>query len=227
MEGLGELVDADGWLWTVTRVDFATNTPISIGLLHDGLTDAQVAGWIEAGQATADPSPEDMPLAATLRLGKHFTRTRQQIVSDAEWYSHPNVRRTRLWTGLDHFLYSIYPLDEPGVISAIGLFRHVGRPPFNNRESEIAHILLSEVDWHHRAELPEDRGATVPQLTPRQRMVLIMLLECRTVPEIAQLLHIAVYTAKDHTKAIYKHFRVKSQVELIRRFRHGNGGDVA
>lgn len=159
-----------------------------------------------------------MPLTDILRKGRHFTRTRQQVVPDDVWYKSSNVEKNRLRRGIDHFLYSIYPLDEPGVISAIGMFRHVKRKPFNVRESRIAHILLSEVDWLHRIEMPENKGDGVPQLTPRQRTVLIMLLEGRTAKEIAKLLHISEHTVKDHTKAIYKHFQVGSQVELIGRF---------
>lgn len=226
MNGLSKLVNADGWLWTMTRVDFPTNTPVSIGLMHGGLTDVQITGWIEAGQARSDPSPDSVPLTDILREGHHFTRTRQQVVSDQEWYENANVRRNRLERGVDHFLYSIYPLEEPGVISAIGMFRHVGREPFDARDSRIAHILLSEIDWLHRIEMPENKGNGVPQLTPRQRTVLIMLLEGRQAKEIAQLLHITEYTVKDHAKVIYKHFQVSSQVELIGRFRRGDGGDL-
>lgn len=226
MNGLAELVDADGWLWTMTRVNFDTNTPMSIGLMHEGLTDEQVTGWIEAGQRTTGPSPEDAPMGSILRHGRHFTRTRQQVVPDEAWYAHPSVQKHRIRTGIDHFLYSIYPLDEPGVFSGVGLFRRVGRDPFDPRHCRIAHILLSEVDWLHRAELPIDRGITVPRLTPRQRVVLVMLLEGRSLQEIAKLLHISPHTAKDHAKAIYRHFAVSSQVDLMRRFRHGDGGDL-
>lgn len=227
MDGLSTLVGANGRLWTMTKVDLPTNTPISIGLLHGGLTDEQVTGWIEAGQSQSPPYPDSIPLTVILREGRHFTRTRQQVVSDQEWYENPNVKRNRLERGLDHFLYSIYPLDELGVISAIGLFRHIGREPFNSRESRIAHILLSEIDWLHRIEMPDHKGDGVPELTPRQRTVLIMLLEGRTAREIARLLHITEYTVKDHAKVIYRHFRVSSQIELIGRFRRGDGGDVA
>lgn len=227
MSGLSRLVVADGWLWSMTRVDQANNTPICIGLMHDGLSDQQLTGWLEASQTPSCPPPEDAPLCALTRDGTHFTRVRQQVVSDAEWYAHPAVRKHRLGVGLDHFLYSVYPLGEPNVCSAIGLFRHYGREPFTPQQARIAHILLSEVDWLHYAELPDDRGHCVPQLTPRQRVVMVMLIEARDKNEIARLLHISPHTAKDHIKAVYEHFHVSSQLELIRRFRFGNGGDLA
>jgi DNA-binding CsgD family transcriptional regulator len=225
MNGLQKLVDADGWLWSMTRVDYQTKTPISVGLIHQGLSDKQLMGWLEASQTPSCPPPEDAPLSDITRTGQHFTRTRQQVVSDEDWYSHPAVIKHRLAVGLDHFLYSVYPLDEPDMYSAIGLFRFRGREAFTPLEAKIAHILLSEVKWLHFAELPRDEGRYVPKLTPRQRVVLIMLIEARDKDEIARLLHISPHTAKDHIKAVYQHFEVSSQLELIRRFRFGDGGD--
>jgi DNA-binding CsgD family transcriptional regulator len=225
MNGLQALVEADGWLWSMTRVDHYTKTPICVGLMHGGLTDQQLTGWIESSQTLSCKPPEDAPLCDIAVRGEHFTRIRQQVVADREWYSHPAVVKHRLALGLDHFLYSVYPLDAPDVCSAIGLFRHVGRSPFTPVQARIAHVLLSEVRWLHFAELPSDGGRAVPQLTPRQRMVLVMLFEARDKNEIARALHISPHTAKDHIKAVYEHFQVSSQLELIRRFRFGDGGD--
>jgi DNA-binding CsgD family transcriptional regulator len=225
MNGLARLVDANGWLWSMTRVDYATKTPICVGLMHEGLSDRQLTGWLEASQTPSCKPPEDAPLSEIAWRGQHFTRIRQQVVPDEKWYSHPAVIKHRLNLGLDHFLYSVYPLQAPEVCSAIGLFRHVGREPFTPTQAKIAHILLSEVRWLHFAELPSDGGERVPQLTPRQRVVLVMLFEARDKSEIARALHISPHTAKDHIKAIYEHFQVSSQLELIRRFRFGDGGD--
>lgn len=224
MSGLQKLIGADGWLWSVTRVDVDTRTPISVGLMHGGLSDEQLTGWLEASQSNCPP-PEDGPMFELTRTRSHFTRTRQQVVSDEDWYKHPAVVRHRLRLGIEHFLYSVYPIDEADELySAIGLFRFLGREKFSERELRIAHIVLSEVAWLHTAELPGDRGQKVPMLTPRQRVVLIMLLEAHDKDEIARLLHISPHTAKDHIKAIYEHFNVSSQLELIRRFRYGDAG---
>jgi hypothetical protein len=113
----------------MTRIHVATGTPICIGLMHKGLTDQQLTGWLQASQTPSCPPPEDPPLFALSRSGEHFTRVRQQLVSDADWYAHPAVIKHRLGVGIDHFLYSIYPLGEPQVVSAVGLFRHVGLAP--------------------------------------------------------------------------------------------------
>lgn len=226
MQGLQKLVDADGWLWSITHVDAATRAPICTSLLHAGLTEDQLAGWLEASQSDCPP-PEDEECFQLVQTGKHFTRTRQQLVSDADWYSHPAVIRHRLQRGIDHFLYSVYPLQESGMHSAIGFFRHEGRAPFSEIESRIAHIVLSEVEWLHYAELPGEHGRKVPQLSPRQRVVLIMLVEAHDKDKIAHMLHLSPHTVKDYMKEIYKHFEVSSQLELIHRFRFGDAGDDA
>ncbi len=226
MEGLSELIEADGWLWTMTRVDLSHDAPMSLGIMHGGLTGEQVAGWIEMNHDMAHPPPEHVPLGRELRLGHHFTRSRDQLVDDAAWYSHPTVKRCRLARGIEHSLHSIYPLDEPGVFSGVGFYRHVGREAFTARQRRIAHIVLGEVDWLHYADMPGDRGRRVPTLSPRQRVVLVLLLEGRTRGEIARLLHISPHTVHDHTKAIYRHFSVCSQVALIRRFKVGDGRDA-
>jgi DNA-binding NarL/FixJ family response regulator len=58
-------------------------------------------------------------------------------------------------------------------------------------------------------------------------MVLALLMEGHDRKSIARLLNIRPYTAKEHIDAVYAHFNVKSQVELICKFSRGNGRDLA
>jgi DNA-binding CsgD family transcriptional regulator len=224
MTGLAALVRAGGWLWSVTRVQ--DGVPVCCGLLHGGLTDQQLTAWAESSQVTDPCLPEHHECVAISRDQYHATRTRSQIVPDSQWYSNPTVRKYRLEVGIDDFLYSLYPLGEPGFVSAIGLYRHVGKPRFSARERRITHIVLSELGWLHTAGLSGDYGKSVPELTPRQRTVLVMLLNGMSRKEIGHALDISPHTAKDHIEAIYAHFGVTSQVELVRRFYTGDGGDM-
>jgi DNA-binding CsgD family transcriptional regulator len=223
MTGLATLVGADGWLWSVTRV--RDHRPICCALLHGGLTDKQLTAWAESTQTIDPPLPEHKECEEIARNQYHATRTREQIVADGEWYANATVQRYRLDVGIDDFLYSLYPLGEPYFVSAIGLYRHAGRPRFSRRDRRIAHIVLSEIPWLHRAGLPEDEGRTVPQLPPRLRTVFVMLFEGHDRKRIAHLLGISQHTAKDYISEVYRHFGVSSQVELIRRFALGDGKD--
>jgi DNA-binding CsgD family transcriptional regulator len=224
MTGLAKLVGADGWLWSVTRV--RNKSPVCCGLLHGGLTQLQLTAWAESSQIIEPALPEH-PACCKISMGQHHkTRTRDQLVSDAKWYSNPTVRKYRLEVGIDDFLYSLYPLGEPGFVSAIGLYRHVGRPRFVARDRRLVHIVLSELSWLHSAGLPGDYSKIVPDLTPRRRTVLVMLLNGMSRKEIGSALQISPHTAKDHIEGIYAHFGVSSQIELVRRFYCGDGGDM-
>lgn len=221
MDGLSRLVKADGWLWSVTRV--LNQIPVCCSLLHSGLSDSQLTAWAESTQVTDPPLPEHDACYEIATAQQHATCTRQQMVPDHKWYANPTVRKYRLAVGIDDFIYSLFPLGEPGFVSAIGLYRHTDRPHFSERERQITHIILSEVEWLHSGGVPDAVGREVPQLSRRQRTVLVLLLDGRTRKEIARSLHISDHTAKDHMESIYKHFKVSSQVELMRRFAMGKG----
>ena len=225
MRGLSRLVDSDGWLWSMTRADHAKGQPVSAGVIYDDLTENQFAGWVEASQIAKLPPPEDAPLSRELLKGKHFTRTRDQLVSDDQWYSHPTIEKYRLQRGIDDFVYSIYPLGEHGdCCSAIGLFRKKGRPKFNSRERRIVHILLGSVPWLHEAGFPNAPARELLQLTPRKRMVLVHLLNGKRRVEIAKLLSISEDSVKTHTSEILRHFGMRDQVALMSHFLSGDGG---
>ncbi len=226
MAGLGRLIGSDGWLWSMTRADLVKGQPVSAGVIYDDLTESQFAGWVEASQIAKLPPPEDLPLSQELQKGKHFTRTRDQLVPDEKWYSHPTIEKYRLQRGIDDFLYSIYPLGEQGdCCSAIGLFRKVGRPKFSSRQRRIVHILLGSVPWLHEAGFPNAPARELLQLTPRKRMVLVHLLNGKRRSEIAKLLSISEESVKTHTSEILHHFGTRDQVALMSRFLSGDGGD--
>jgi DNA-binding CsgD family transcriptional regulator len=224
MTGLAELVGADGWLWSVTRV--RDHRPICCALLHGGLNEKQLVAWAESSQAVDPALPEHPACEEISRMQYHATRTREQLAGDAEWYGNQTVQRYRLAVGIDDFLYSLYPLGEPYYVSAIGMYRGVGRERFSARDRRLAHIVLSEVPWLHTAGLPEEEGRRVPQLSPRLRTVFVMLFEGHDRKSIARLLGISQHTAKDYISSVYRHFQVSSQVELIKRFARGDGRDV-
>lgn len=225
ISGLARMLDADGWLWSATQVIKEENRPVSVGVIYGGLTEGEFNGWLEASQVASPQPPEDVPITVLLDKGKHFTRTRQQVVPDEQWYDNPTVKRYRLQCGIDHFLYSIYPLG-PSSCSAVGLFRRVGREPFTDLQRRICHVVVGNIDWLHQASFPDHKGEACTALTPRLRTVLIYLLDGKRRDEIASLLCISPETVKTYIRIVYDHFRVASQVELMRHFQAGNGGDV-
>ena len=226
MRGLSRLINADGWLWSMTRADHSKGQPVSVGVIYESLTESQFAGWVEASQIAKIPPPEDAPISKELLKGHHFTRSRDQLVPDEQWYSHPTIEKYRLQRGIDDFVYSIYPLGERcDSCSAIGLFRHKGHAKFTARERRIVHILLGSVAWLHSAGFPDAPAREVFELTPRKRMVLVHLLNGKRRVEIARLLSISEESVKSHTSEILRHFGKRDQVALMSHFLSGDGGD--
>ena len=82
------------------------------------------------------------------------------------------------------------------------------------------HIVLSEVTWLHLSGWPEDYGADVPKLYPRQRVVLNLLLDGMGRKQIASQMGITENTVSGYAKDVYRHFGVNSHVDLMRKFLH-------
>ena len=62
-------------------------------------------------------------------------------------------------------------------------------------------------------------------VSPRQRVILNLLLEGQSRKAIARHLAISLNTVQGYIRRIYSFFGVQSHAHLIRRFQQGNGGD--
>lgn len=225
MDGLKELIDADAWVWSVTSPTNPGDHPAYSIFLKDGFTEAAFARYLDAlehpdmGHLTA-PFFEDLN-----KSGSHTTRLRQQIdPSD----SFQRSEALPVWrnAGVGPLILSARPTSD-GELSLIGLYRKFDRDLFSERESRIAHIILSEVAWLHDNALPGHCSKDgIIGLSPRLRQVLNLLLQGTTRKEIASDLGISVHTLNAYIKDIYSRFRVHSHPELLRRFFVGDGGDL-
>ncbi|MFI4896760.1 MAG: helix-turn-helix transcriptional regulator [Phycisphaerales bacterium JB059] len=226
MDGLAKLVDADAWIWVVSRYADPTDPPTCVSFMQRGFDEKGVGLIMEATQDPEHLPPENEPLMREIIAagGNHITRVRQDMVSDDGWYDSSHFKIYRKPLDIDEFIYSVFPLTD-GMFSAVGLHRRVGRPAFDARERKLAHIVVSEVEWLHRAGVPDDPGDGVSELSPRLRTVFGLLLEGWTRKQMAEHLGLSVNTIAEYTKAIYRHFEVKGQKPLIQRFRVGNGFD--
>jgi DNA-binding CsgD family transcriptional regulator len=222
MDGLCEMLEADAWLWVVSRFD-PGSPPMAMHLHHGGLTERQLGLVFEASQDLEHPPPEDEAIARDLRMGTPFTRRREDWVPDHLWTGEHH-RRYRSKIGIDEFLYGMFPIAG-NLFSGIGLHRVTGRPGFTVRERQILHIVVTEIPWLHRAGLPaseldelEDYGRGVMDLSPRLRTVFGLLIQGWKRARIAEQLGISENTAKSHIRDVYRHFGVSDHVDLLRRF---------
>ena len=223
MDGLCELIGADRWLWGLCQQAEKDGMPIPTSLDHGGFTDEGLAQFLVAlghPEMSALQAPFFQEIAVDPR---HLTRTRQQIDPEARFV---RSNAYTLWKKADvgPALLSMRPLDEK-CGSMVALYRRFDRDLFNAREARIAHIILTEIPWLHEQGWPEDRDVEIPRLTPRQRVILNLLLEGQTRKAIANHLNISLNTVQGYIRQIYSFFSVQSHAQLIRRFQQGNGGD--
>lgn len=223
VEGICRLVGADAWTWSLGCVAEPGEQPIYLGMAHGGFDEARYAKLVLAA-GHPDMAWASEKLLGEMRQGAcHVTRLRQQIV-DEPTFAASGVNGYLCDADIGPFIFSLRPIDDRAV-STISIFRRKDAAPFSERESRIAHILLSELPWLHEQGWPADRGATVPRLSPRLRTVLNLLLDGRTRKEIATSLSLSEYTVAQYQKAVYGHFGVSSHTTLLRRFQMGDGGD--
>jgi DNA-binding CsgD family transcriptional regulator len=223
MNGLCALIGADLWIWALGSGLRPGAQPSYSTLLHGGFDAARLARLLVAVDHPDMKTMAEPFLRELTEKKTHLTRARQQIVPVGVIESRPVWNHWEA-ANIGPILMSYRPI-APDLTSCIALYRDFKRPLFDERETRIAHILLSEIPWLHTQGWTAGVGETVPRLPPRTRTILNLLLEGLSRKEIAAHLAISLHTANDHVKDIYRHFGVSSQAQLVRRFFHGNGQD--
>lgn len=224
MEGLCKLIDADAWIWGLSCQRDPDKPQVYVSMVRGGFTEQSFVKLLQAIE-----HPEMIELASSFFLElmekkTHLTRLRHQI-ADKDHLARSQAILAWKAANIGPTILSLRPLDERSS-SAIAVYRHYARLEFSARESRIAHIILSEVPWLHEQGWPDDRGVSVPTLSKRQRLTLNLLTLGHSHKQIADRMGISPNTLQGYIKAIYRHFNVSSQAELMSRFFQGNGHDV-
>ncbi len=219
MDGLCRMIGADAWAWSLVHLEEGS-APRQVLMLHGGFDEKRLALWARAIEHPALKPPFDAFVSNSLALKRGFTRRDVEILPPAWWDAESEP--SRLWTqaGFRALMLSAWPLPEGG-FSGIGIYRNADRPWFTTRDSRIAHVILSEIPWLHRAGLAIGGGRDLVPLNPRQRTILHLLVQGFSRKTIASDLGIALNTVRGYVKEIYRHFNVRSQAQLITRFTPG------
>ena len=224
MEGLCRLIGADAWAWALSCQRQPDQPQVYVSLLKEGFTERTFAKLLEAVE-----HPQQMEITAPFfqevqEKKTHVTRHRNQIFDPKRYVGTSNETA---WKAADigPVIMSLRPLDSSSA-SAIAIYRRYGREEFDDRDSLIAHIILSEVPWLHEQGWPEDRGVSVPKLSRRLRLVMNLLTVGRSRKQIADELGISLNTAQGYVKDVYRHFKINSQAELMSRFFQGKQKDI-
>lgn len=216
LKGLCEMIGADAWIWSLTRVDHETQQIYYLSNDNGGMDDGQ---WEQLRAVAEHPSTEDAARGFGMALTvtqKPITMNRTQIDPEDK-INQGEVAELWQSTGFQGMIMSGHPLDKESY-SHLVIYRNKDKAEFDLRETQIAHIVLSEVPWLHAMGWPEDRGATIPKLSPRQRSVLNMLTKGYSRKEMAYALEISENTVSGYVKEVYRHFGVHSQTDLVRKF---------
>lgn len=223
MDGLCGLIQADSWAWSLGCELEAGKQPTYLSLSHGGFDEARFTKLL-CGTVHPDMAKISEAMLGELQRKKsHVTRLHQQVIQQDEFIA-SGVYPHLCAADIGPFLLSLRPIDARSV-STVVVYRRMNQPDFTERESRIAHILLTEVPWLHEEGLPEDRGTTVPRLSPREKLILNLLLDGCGRKAIAGHLDLAENTVAGYQKSIYRHFKVNSHAALMRRFRQSDGGD--
>ena len=117
-------------------------------------------------------------------------------------------------------IFSMWSTGGEGVSTVI-IHRSCGSPLFTPREAGLAEIVLSEVRWLHDADWTDDQKIREPDLSPRESIVLHLLLKGENRKAIADRLGISINTVSSYAREIYRKVGVCSQAELLRSFVSG------
>lgn len=220
MNGLCPLVGCDAWVWVHSRFDSSTGQAMVFSTLDGGFADE--ANRLAYFRAALDPdvqrltSPPALEALQSAREG-HVTIGREVFLPDP-LLDEPALRAFTAASNYLPAIWSLYRLSED-TISAIGLVRRGRRDCPTPRQRHIAHLVLREIDWLHRAGTDVPANSThLLRLSGRQREVLFLLVAGDSVKELARKLNISVHTAGDHVKSVYRVMGVRSRAALASKF---------
>jgi DNA-binding CsgD family transcriptional regulator len=213
-----QLIDADVWLWFTGVVNQELN--------GDSMVTSFVDGGFENEPERAEffrviIHPElvavvTKPLAEAMASQKIITCRRVQLLSDACWDESPVAM---IWNhlGFSDFIISAFPVGKD-CYSALGFHRRVRRPRFTEEDTRLVNILSHCLTWLHHAVPPPQATSHVLQLSPRERQVLMFLIDGDSRKQVASKLGISEHTVSDYLKAVYAKFSVNSRAELLSKF---------
>jgi DNA-binding CsgD family transcriptional regulator len=221
--GLAELIQADRWMWNLTR--FQGDGPaVAVSMLHN-FTEQQFAKLVESN-ANGEMREFDDRFIELSRRTPHWAMHIDDFVSlnRSEPVAIPDI-----WNEMEELdgecIFAAVTVEgEQSLMSALGMHRASHREKFTEREVRIVQTVTKEVKWLHMTSVPEEKGQASADLTPRLQSVLHLLMEGHSAKRIAFLLKLSDHTVRGYIKAIYKHFDVSSRAELMRRFMVGDDG---
>ena len=157
------------------------------------------------------------PIRDLLQTRSHVTISRSQLWTDEQWYSNPEVAAKLHSIGVDNSLISVNYFVTDNWTSAT-FFREMGEPDFAAADRELVDLAMGSIAWMKPKPSESVAPSTFVDLSPRQRTVMLLLLDGLSRKEIAADLNLSLHTVNDHCKELFTRFEVNSAMELASRF---------
>ncbi len=177
-------------------------------------------GVVTTWRAPAERDIAMMKIAADERSAS--TSTRDELVSDDEWFSSSLYRSVLKPAGVGDRLYaSITQGQESPVV--VCLSRSISAPKFTLRDREVLSLIRdSLLPWladlfasaAQNQSTPAALGLTLESLSRAQLTVLVHMLNGLSEAEIGERIGRSKHTVHDHVKRLYETLDVSSRVEL-------------
>ena len=218
LQDLGSAVSADRWYWGTVVV---TENPFQVApvSLVDGgwASDEERTGFIGV---LADPRLNATQQHVMTTAVGPATRTDdgEVLCPRHDW---PLFWSRMADAGIAHILMSVSPAGSR-MVSAVGMYRLMGRPRFSDRDRLVMHTVLRHVSALHRDSEHVSAQRRVFGLSPREREVLAHLIGGRSRNDIAEQLKLSPHTVGDYIKTIYRHFSVSDRAQLLAQFIAGS-----
>jgi hypothetical protein len=216
VEALGKLCGARAALAGELEVIGSRQDRQGVKLIH-----RELRGIVAGDQPSFDDQvvwqthgPNEVISGQWPRYGLRFTAGRQDLVEDRRWYRSGLANEQFRTFDCADFLVSMVPVPALRVLTGIKLFRPWGDRRFSERDLRLVELLAEELARDWARIVPSSVG---PRGGRRLQQVLTLLTAGASEKEVATALALSVHTVHDHTKELYRAFKVHSRAELLAR----------
>jgi DNA-binding CsgD family transcriptional regulator len=140
-----------------------------------------------------------------------FTRLREQLCTDKDWYRSSYFNEIRRPMRIDDMLYAQIIPPGLGYSTAFGLGRPLRSKPFTRRDVAIVHLAHLEL-----RKIWRDGAGALCELGQRQSEVLELLCEGFSEKEVAHQLSLSPRTVHNYVTALHRKLNAHSRAELVK-----------
>lgn len=217
IKALADAIGADSGLWAWGRGWPDSSAVVPVAQIDVGFDDHHRTIIMDMGLDAELDREFRGRIRRQMGPSTHVTSITSDIFTPEEWAAEPFMRRMLRRAGWTSWLHSVR-YGARDTWSNLLLLRNEGRPDFGPPEAAVAHLVLAVVPWLHSTVEESLPAEVLIGLTPRQRTVMLMMLDGLSRKAIASRLDISSDTVGDHIKAIYAQFGVGTSGQLAALF---------